>query len=284
MDFPTPHIEHPQTAHAHAHTIILLHGRGSTGPELASELFSSTASNSLSLPASLPSWRWVFPSSRRLWSTTFQEDIPAWFDVFSLDDIQERKELQTAELRESISHILDVLEYEIGLLNGEWGNVYLGGISQGMATALWAFLGGAAMGRIGGKIGGVLGFCGWLPFASDLEALLEASIERETPISGQQMLGLVSGFFVDTIAQQPHAADTKDMNESILSTPLFLGHGADDEWVTPDLGRQASGIMQKFMARVEWNEYTGAEGDGHWIKAPEGFDQMLRFLAGEKGS
>lgn len=118
MAFPAPHIQTPQPSHAHTHTIIFLHGRGSTGPEFASELFSSTASNSLSLPASLPTLRWVFPSSRLLWSTTFEEDIPAWFDAVSLDDIQEKKELQAEGLRESISHILDILEYEVGLLNG----------------------------------------------------------------------------------------------------------------------------------------------------------------------
>jgi hypothetical protein len=32
------------------------------------------------------------------------------------------------------------------------------------------------------------------------------------------------------------------------------------------------------MVHVEWNEFTGAEGDGHWVKEPEGFDQILQFL------
>jgi lysophospholipase-2 len=32
------------------------------------------------------------------------------------------------------------------------------------------------------------------------------------------------------------------------------------------------------MVRVEWHEFTGAEGEGHWIKEPEGFDQILQFL------
>jgi len=29
---------------------------------------------------------------------------------------------------------------------------------------------------------------------------------------------------------------------------------------------------------VEWHEYTGAENEGHWIKEPEGFDEIVKFL------
>ncbi|KGO64783.1 Phospholipase/carboxylesterase/thioesterase [Penicillium italicum] len=65
---------------------------------------------------------------------------------------------------------------------------------------------------------------------------------------------------------------------SVLSTPVFLSHGADDECVSMELGRQASRILQTIMIRVEWHEFAGAERDGHWIKEPEGFDQILQFL------
>lgn len=98
------------------------------------------------------------------------------------------------------------------------------------------------------------------------------------------MLDLVSGFFRDTIAQEPQPDGNtldKDAVEAALSTPVFLSHGADDAWVSPDLGRQACRILQRFMVSVEWNEYAGAEGDGHWIKEPEEFDQILRFLGSE---
>jgi hypothetical protein len=33
------------------------------------------------LPSRFPGWRWVFPSSRILWSSTFREEMPAWFDA-----------------------------------------------------------------------------------------------------------------------------------------------------------------------------------------------------------
>lgn len=48
------------------------------------------------------------------------------------------------------------------------------------------------------------------------------------------------------------------------------------------LGRQALRILQEvMMAPVEWSEFSGAEGDGHWIKEPEGFDMIVRFLERE---
>lgn len=59
---------------------------------------------------------------------------------------------------------------------------------------------------------------------------------------------------------------------------MFLSHGSDDEWVSVQLGRQASRILRQIEVRVKWNEFTGAEGDGHWIKEPDGFDQILWFL------
>jgi lysophospholipase-2 len=63
---------------------------------------------------------------------------------------------------------------------------------------------------------------------------------------------------------------------------VLLGHGTDDALVSVDLGRQASRILQDVMlAPVEWSEFSGAEGDGHWIKEPEGFDLILRFLERE---
>ncbi|KAA8645313.1 uncharacterized protein ATNIH1004_006732 [Aspergillus tanneri] len=66
-------------------------------------------------------------------------------------------------------------------------------------------------------------------------------------------------------------------NTSIISTPCFFRHGKEDIWVPVELGRQEARILQCSM-EVEWNEFGGVDKDGHWIKRPEGFDQVLRFL------
>ena len=71
--FPTPHVIPPLALHTH--TIILLHGRGSNGPEFAEELLEARTSNGLSLQEHLPGWKWVFPTSQTRFSTLFREDI-----------------------------------------------------------------------------------------------------------------------------------------------------------------------------------------------------------------
>ncbi|CAL5867643.1 uncharacterized protein PFLUO_LOCUS1862 [Penicillium psychrofluorescens] len=274
MEHPQLHIHHPEANHTH--TAILLHGRGSDGPEFAEELFSSTTSREKNLTACLPGWRWVFPTAGDRWSTTFQEEMCTWFDAYSLGDIQEKQELQADGIKESATYILDILENEIALLGGKHTHVYIGGISQGMATTIWTFLGAVATGRIQGPLGGVLGFCGWFPYAQQLGDLVQKS-DLSDGVGSPQMQRLLSGFFFDTLfhkAPQP----SQPPDTSVMSTPVFLSHGTDDDWVSVELGRQASRVLRKALLHVEWNEFTGAEGDGHWIKEPEGFDQILQFL------
>lgn len=274
MEFPPPHIQPWQTSHTH--TVILLHGRGSDGEEFAEEFFSSATSKGKSLASCLPSYRWVFPTSCDRWTTRFQEEICSWFDAYSLDDIHERQELQKKGLKESVLHVIDIIESEAKLLDGRFSNIYLGGISQGMATSFWAFFAAIGLGKIQEPLGGLLGFCGWFPFAHQLETLLsEPAVNFSQTHAIQDQ---ISSFFFSEIAGNETLEITQMSNSSIICTPVFLSHGTDDVWVSVELGRQASQILQKIMVHVEWNEFTGAEGDGHWVKEPEGFDQILQFL------
>lgn len=257
--------------------MVLLHGRGSNGPEFAEELFSSTASDGQNLPLRLPNYRWVFPTSRDRWSTTFQEEMCAWFDVYSLSEIQSRQDLQKEGLKESILQILDVIGSEARLLDGQLSRLYLGGMSQGMATALWVFLAAVATNRIQAPLGGLLGFCGWLPFAHDLESILDSDATSSGP-GTPEIQRLVSDFFFNKISTSELLPSHGSIDISVLATPVFLSHGADDAWVSVELGQHASRLLQKIVKRVEWNESTGAENDGHWLKEPEGFDQIFQFL------
>lgn len=59
---------------------------------------------------------------------------------------------------------------------------------------------------------------------------------------------------------------------------VLMVHGTDDPFVSVDLGRQAAGILEQSGMSVEWHEYSRADNDGHWIKEPEGFDDIVRFL------
>lgn len=149
---------------------------------------------------------------------------------------------------------------------------------QGMATALWAFFAAIGTGRIqGSSLAGLLGFCGWLPFAQQMEDVLsETTIVDSVCI--RQVQRVVSRFLLDDVTRHEVSQDKEPVDAVILSTPVFLSHGADDAWVPVELGRQAARVVRKLMAHVKWNEFTGAERDGHWITEPDGVDQILQFL------
>lgn len=274
MQFPEPHIQAPRSEHTH--TAILLHGRGSDGPEFAEELFSSVTSQEQNLPESLPNFRWVFPSSGDRWSARFQEDMPSWFDAYSLEDIGAKQELQVDGLRESVLYMLKLLDREIELVGGDPRHVYLGGISQGMATALWTLF--CAPGRFQGPLGGFLGFCGWLPYAGQAEDLIKGFSNNPGGLDVPSKQRQASHVFLEVIAGPDTPRINENTNLSVLSTKIFLSHGSDDAWVPVELGRQAARVLQGLNLRTECHEFTGAEGDGHWIAEPEGFDQIVTFL------
>lgn len=233
-------------------------------------------SRNQNLASCLPTWRWVFPTSRDRWSTTFQEEECSWFDAYSLTDIHARQNLQIDGLRESVLYILDILDNEIKFLGGQSNRLYLGGISQEMATALWTLF--CATRRIHSQLGGFVGLCGWMPFARQVEDFKEASGPSRTSEEAQMQHCQVLDFFHNTIAGHKKSPANEANDASILSTPVFLSYGTDDPWVSVELGRQASRVVRQIMGYVEWSEFIGAEADGHWIKEPEGFDHILGFL------
>ncbi|EFE44698.1 hypothetical protein TRV_00489 [Trichophyton verrucosum HKI 0517] len=261
MAFPDLHIVEPKGAHMH--TIILLHGRSSDGPEFAEELLDSKTSEKKTLTARFPNCRWVFPTSRDRWSSVFQEDLTAWFDIYSLSNTSEKQDLQIDGLRETILYILGVMSQEIDLLGGRPEKVVLGGISLGMAAALWVLL--CSPGRFKGRIGGFIGMCGWLPFANEIQDL-------------QHPREMIPKFLLDTVRCEEQVQTSTIDTETMLSTPVFLLHGSDDTWVDVELGRAAHRGLLKLGMKPEWKEYVGAENNGHWIKQPGGFDAIVQFL------
>lgn len=122
-----------------------------------------------------------------------------------------------------------------------------------------------------------MGFCGWLPFARQVEETLEAVDGSSTSTYGEKQSRLLD-FFNDTIAHPESSPADAVSDLSILSTPVLLSHGTDDPWVSVELGRQAFHAVRQVMDNVEWREFTGAENDGHWIKEPKGFDCAVQFF------
>ncbi|KAF5692218.1 acyl thioesterase 1 [Fusarium denticulatum] len=255
-----------EPAESHTHTAILLHGRGSNGEEFAQELFEETLlSDQSSLAQKLPNWRWVSPSSRELWSTAFQEDMPAWFEAHSLTDITARQDLQIPGIKQSVSYIKTILDQEIKRLDGDASKVVLGGISQGAAVGIWTLL---CLDYIERPLGAFFATNTWLPFASTIERYMSHKPKSPADVGTE--------FVAEMLAQSK--VSFPQSRERLPSTAVFLGHGTDDAYVDVELGRKARDIIIQAGFTVEWREYQGAEQEGHWFKAPEEVDDLLSFL------
>ncbi|KIH91839.1 hypothetical protein SPBR_01933 [Sporothrix brasiliensis 5110] len=280
--------------HVHDHTAILLHGRGSTGEEFAEELFATTLSDGQkpSLADRLPSWRWVFPSSPSTWNATFEEWMPAWFEAHSLADPTARQDLQQSGLRASAQHVETIVEDEIRRLqtieaggSDAHSRVVLGGISLGGAVALWTLLSTKQPER---PLGGFAVVSTWLPFASEItkylgdEATAEVKISQTDdgkPVEPLVFVQIAMAPLRKHIKERPAALALDQNTSTILTAPVFLGHGRDDAYVDMELGRQAHKLLVNVgFTSVEWHDYEGAEQEGHWLKEPEEMDDLARFL------
>ncbi|KAI5866055.1 lysophospholipase II [Durotheca rogersii] len=239
---------------AHRYTVILLHGRDSDSREFADEFFESEASELAGKPRTrldlFSDTRWVFPSAPTLHSERFGTEISQWFDMWSVENPAERPELQRPGLSQSIEQILAVVEEEEKVLPR--GQIFLGGISQGFATAA-----AACFAEMRGGFGGLIGLCGWLPLAPQA---------REC--EGEDGLEKLQAIFGNGQATEVDA-------DSVRKMPIFLGHSADDGVVPIENGRELRDIVSSHGLQVEWREY---EDGGHWVNEPQGVDDIAGFL------
>ncbi|XP_024533898.1 acyl-protein thioesterase 1 [Selaginella moellendorffii] len=152
---PAPHIQEP--ASEHTHTVILLHGNGSDGPQF----WRAIRRMRPSLFAKFPSFRWVFPSSGLLWSSSMEMERKQWLDASPRDSSESAQEIPG--LSSSVEYVLGLIEDEVQRLGGRADRLVLGGLSQGQATSLYALL------RCEHRLGAYVGMSGWLPLAHKLD-------------------------------------------------------------------------------------------------------------------
>lgn len=235
------------------------------------------------LRTAFPHARFVFPTAARRRATIYKRALThQWFDNWKLDPpATEREELQIAGLRETTLYLHQLLRSEIAIVPGAAKNVVLGGLSQGCAASLVALLLWE-----GEELGAVFGMCGRLPFAESLMA--EVQDEEGKGHDGLDELGF-DPFAVDACEEVDgleHATEMTPARRAIgwlreqldlpatetsssgtlpvQHIPIFLGHGAQDEKVSIELGRRAAECLEKLGASVFWKEY----GDlGHWYSS-----------------
>lgn len=103
---------------------------------------------------------------------------------------------------------------------------------------------------------------------------------QHSTLHGTSKIAQVSKFLLEIIGQSQLQSQSKEEAgyTSLLSIPAFLSHGTDDAFVDVSLGHQAHRILTEIGLQAEWREYVGADNEGHWIKEPEGFDDIVKFL------
>ncbi|PTB62301.1 Phospholipase/carboxylesterase [Trichoderma citrinoviride] len=255
----SPYIVGPSAGHAHTHTIIFLHGRDSQAQEFASELFECEASGSeadRTLPALFPTVRWVFPQAAALRSERFGVEMSQWFDMWSVENAEERIELQVPGLLSSVASIRALVKEEELLVPRK--SIFLGGISQGFATAIATFFADGS-----GGFAGLCGFCSWLPLA-DKAAL---NMAKQGLNQRQHMRQLY--------ANSDDEQHEKPSQLQLIPTPILLEHCQDDEVVPIGNGARMRELLSRLGLSVEWHDY---EDGGHWINEPQGVDDFVRFL------
>lgn len=283
---PTPFVVEPLAQHTH--TFILLHGLGSNGEKFGRELLETgIGSDGLGLPSRFPGAKFIFPTSRRRRSTAFRRSmLTQWFDVASLDDPSDRSHKQLAGLRESFAEILAIVEQESRDAGIPRQNIVLGGLSQGCAMALICLI---AFER---PIGGFVGMSGWLPFQIEIETRAAAGdgVELNDVVLGgtnercsvsaeadtekkDHGRSLTNG--IDYVRELLQLDNVSDGAPTVLSTPIFLGHGEADEKIKVTLGEAAHHTMGRLGFDVEWRVYAG---QGHWYKIPDEIDDVVAFV------
>lgn len=271
---PDAYIRDAAQGHKHTHTVILLHGRDSQAEEFANEIFESEVSTNTvnqvhdrTLPAIFPTFRWVFPKAPVLCSLRFGVNMSQWFDMWSVEDPEEQAELQSDGLSQSTQGILEIIKTEEIFVPRN--RIFLGGISQGFATALVTFL---VEGQ--GGFAGLIGLCSWLPFASNIEDQISTrSSSEEDHQSQDSTFAALRAIFLSEVDNnrlwQPQSLS------HIKQTSIFLGHSLDDGVVPIENARRMSGILTNLGLSVEWRIY--ADG-GHWLNEPQGVDDVVSFI------
>ncbi|KAF2119024.1 phospholipase/carboxylesterase family protein-like protein [Lophiotrema nucula] len=267
----------------HKTTFIVLHGRGSNAEKFSGPLLSHpvTVSSSASLDNQpqpfqklFPHTKFIFPTASLRRATAFNRSIiHQWYDILpSPSSIAQAlppshpDRVERDGLRESVLHLHSLIEHEVEELDGDAGRLVVMGLSQGCATML-----AGCMNWNGPKLGAVVGMCGWLPMRegmADAIALHELQ-DQEADMFDRGSDGGIKKTKVDIAVE--YMCDElgierreEQNNSGWKDTPVFLGHGTDDEKVLCRLGQEAAEFLRGIDVDAIFRSY---EGLGHWYSS-----------------
>jgi predicted esterase len=296
--YPSPYIVHPTAPHTH--TIILLHGTSTSGPEFGSPFLSfpfphpnsDTLNQTTTLLALLLGVRWIFPSGKKRKVTVLGgRETNAWFDIHDFSDRTKGEEDQISGLRDSVVYLAGLIKEEAEILKGTWGEeggkrLVFGGFSQGCAMGVMLLLSGELL-KFGVdcavQIGGFVGMSGWLPFRRQISDVLEAPLPDstlaglETPVISKAVIEYTR----DLLGLEPIALAGRENDEKgYLEYEVWLGHGEEDQKVLMQWGEEMRDVLGGVRCSIMMEGYEV----GHWWceAEMEGLVEWLRGLWGEE--
>jgi predicted esterase len=205
------------------------------------------------LPEAMPNFRWVFPSSGNCTASRFGVEMPQWFDIWSLENPEDGSETQAAGLKRSTARILALIELEARLVPHQ--HIFLAGLSQGCATAVYALL------QLDQPLGGFIGLNSWLPFQCQFYDIIKAYSDASDQLKHIRA----------TISNQ----ESKNPSTTCLDAPTLLSHCKDDEIVLEAHGIALRDALLELGLQVEWHSY---EAGGNWLNEPQGVDDLIGFI------
>ncbi|WDK22273.1 acyl-protein thioesterase [Colletotrichum graminicola] len=296
--FPSP-IVIPPLKQPHLHSLIFLHGRGSSAGMFAPPFLATPVrgqdSNIITLREALPHTRFTFPTASRSRATIYRRSIiNQWYDGSG-----DWEETVLGNARETVRFVHALIRDEALIVGGE-DRVFLGGFSQGCAAALLCSLLWE-----GEPLGGILGMCGMLPMADTIESVLR---ERPHTMNDEYQDAAPVGSDDDVFESSNHESpfsrkrddpETNPLEQALIiireeidlpshsstseppfqKTPVFLGHGSKDDKVLPQHSQQACRILRLMGCHVNLRIYSELT---HWYSEDMLQDMIEAF--GGKGT
>ncbi|KAH0538837.1 hypothetical protein FGG08_004613 [Glutinoglossum americanum] len=276
--FSEPWVLHPTAQHTH--TFIILHGRGDGGETFGRGFLEySTTASGLTLPEIFQGMKFICPTARKGRPAMSPNSLlHQWFDISSLKDPSKREDLQVDGLRGTVQFVHSLISREAELIPPK--NIILGGLSQGCAAALSAFM------TLDLTLGAFVGMSGWLPFVGHLEDIIKTPVEEhpggipgfgeaeKRPGTRLQVANLLRKI----LGLEPFEPTTDGIPPP-FQTPVLIGHGDIDSVVDIRLGKQ---IYETVVALEMDATLKVYEDFGHWYMVPEELDDIANFLFSKK--
>lgn len=165
-------------------------------------------------------------------------------------------------MRKSVNMILHVVAEQERQVPRN--HIFLGGVGQGCAAALAAFLADGT-----GEFAGLIGLGGWFPRVKEAEEMGWRHVCSPTGELFAAVQTLYNRGGEDDGADVPGAtAVPEPVPRWMKGTPILMEHFVHDAIIPFENGRRAKQFLEKVGLRVDWRAYD--EGGEYGINKPRG--------------